>query len=79
MSHMLIIFIAGFLASLFATLIGGSSLVTISTLLLLGCPPHTAIGTDRFGIMGVCSAGWYQSLLVLPSAPIILIESEMSG
>lgn len=57
---MLIIFIAGFLASLFGTLIGGSSLVTIPTLLLLGLPPHTAIGTDRFGIMGVCSAGWYQ-------------------
>ncbi|MBW2515076.1 MAG: sulfite exporter TauE/SafE family protein [Deltaproteobacteria bacterium] len=60
MSHMLIIFLAGFLASMFGTLIGGSSLVTIPTLLLLGCPPHTAIGTDRFGIMGVCSAGWYQ-------------------
>jgi len=60
MSHMLIIFLAGFLASLFGTLIGGSSLVTIPTLLLLGLPPHTAIGTDRFGIMGVCSAGWYQ-------------------
>ncbi len=60
MSHLLIIFLAGFLASLFGTLIGGSSLVTIPTLLLLGLPPHTAIGTDRFGIMGVCSAGWYQ-------------------
>lgn len=57
---MLVIFLAGFLASLFGTLIGGSSLVTIPTLLLLGLPPHTAIGTDRFGIMGVCSAGWYQ-------------------
>ena len=34
--------------------------MTIPTLLLLGLPPHTAIGTDRFGIMGVCSAGWYQ-------------------
>ena len=34
--------------------------MTIPTLLLLGVPPHTAIGTDRFGIMGVCSAGWYQ-------------------
>ena len=60
MLHVVIIFVAGFLASLFGTLIGGSSLVTIPTLLLLGCPPHTAIGTDRFGIMGVCSAGWYQ-------------------
>lgn len=39
MLHMLIIFLAGFLASLFGTLIGGSSLVTIPTLLLLGLPP----------------------------------------
>jgi len=47
-----IIFLAGFLASLFGTLIGGSSLVTIPTLLLLGLPPHTAIGayySDRIG------------------------------
>ena len=58
--HGLIIFFAGFCASLFGTLVGGSSLVTIPTLLLLGASPHTAIGTDRFGIMGVCAAGWYQ-------------------
>ena len=36
MLHVVIIFVAGFLASLFGTLIGGSSLVTIPTLLLLG-------------------------------------------
>ena len=59
-SHSLVIFIAGFCASIFGTLVGGSSLVTIPTLLLLGVSPHTAIGTDRFGIMGVCAAGWYQ-------------------
>jgi uncharacterized membrane protein YfcA len=34
--------------------------LTIPTLILLGLPPHTAIGTDRFGIMGVCLAGWYK-------------------
>ena len=59
-SHVVIIFFAGFGASIFGTLVGGSSLVTIPTLLLLGLSPHTAIGTDRFGIMGVCAAGWYQ-------------------
>ena len=59
-SHVVIIFFAGFCASIFGTLVGGSSLVTIPTLLLLGLSPHTAIGTDRFGIMGVCAAGWYQ-------------------
>jgi uncharacterized protein len=59
-THGVIIFFAGFCASIFGTLVGGSSLVTIPTLLLLGVSPHTAIGTDRFGIMGVCAAGWYQ-------------------
>ena len=35
-------------------------MLTIPSLILLGLPPHTAIGTDRFGIMGVCLAGWYK-------------------
>ena len=56
----LIIFFVGMIVSVMGTLIGGSSLFTIPTLILLGLPPHTAIGTDRFGIMGICSAGWYQ-------------------
>lgn len=47
-------------ASAFGTLIGGASIITIPTLILLGLPPHTAIGTDRFGIIGVGVAGWYE-------------------
>ena len=54
----IIIFFVGLVVSIMGTLIGGSSLFTIPTLILLGLPPHSAIGTDRFGIMGVCSAGW---------------------
>ena len=46
--------------SAFGTLIGGSSIVTIPLLMLLGLPPHTAIGTDRFGVIGVGIAGWYK-------------------
>lgn len=56
----LIIFFVGMIVGVMGTLIGGSSLFTIPTLILLGVPPHTAIGTDRFGIMGICIAGWYQ-------------------
>ena len=56
-SHLLIMFFVGVVASAFGTLIGGSSIVTIPTLILLGLPPHTAIGTDRFGIIGVGMAG----------------------
>jgi len=59
-SHLLIIFFVAVAAAAFGTLIGGSSIVTIPTLILLGLPPHTAIGTDRFGIIGVGLAGWYK-------------------
>lgn len=55
-----IIFFVGLVVSVLGTLIGGSSLFTIPTLILLGLSPHCAIGTDRFGIMGICSAGWYK-------------------
>ena len=47
-------------ASAIGTLIGGASIITIPVLILLGLPPHTAIGTDRFGIIGVGVAGWYE-------------------
>lgn len=53
-------FIIAIFASAFGTLIGGSSIITIPALILLGLPPHTAIGTDRFGIIGVGMAGWYK-------------------
>ncbi len=59
-SHLISIFFVAVVAAAFGTLIGGSSIVTIPTLILLGLPPHTAIGTDRFGIIGVGLAGWYK-------------------
>jgi len=55
-----IMFGVAIFASAFGTLIGGASIITIPTLILLGLPPHTAIGTDRFGIIGVGVAGWYK-------------------
>ena len=55
-----VIFGVSVFASAFGTLIGGASIITIPTLILLGLPPHTAIGTDRFGIIGVGAAGWYE-------------------
>ena len=59
-SSLAIIFFVAILAAAFGTLIGGSSIITIPTLILLGLPPHAAIGTDRFGIIGVGLAGWYK-------------------
>jgi uncharacterized protein len=58
--YLIIMFFVGVVAAAFGTLIGGSSIVTIPTLILLGLPPHTAIGTDRFGIIGVGISGWYK-------------------
>jgi len=58
-SHLLLFFI-GMVGSVFGTVVGGASLLTIPSLLLLGLPPHVALGTDRFGIVGIGIAGWYK-------------------
>jgi len=58
--NMIIIFLVGLVASCYGTLIGGSSLITIPLLILLGLPPHTALGTDRIGVVGLLTAGWYK-------------------
>jgi len=55
-----IIFVVGIIGSSFGTLVGGTSLITIPVLIFLGLPPHTAIGTDRLGISGLASVGWYK-------------------
>ena len=57
LARLIILFVAAAGASAFGTLIGGASLVTIPLLIVLGLPPHIAIGTDRFGAMGIGWAG----------------------
>jgi uncharacterized membrane protein YfcA len=57
--QMIVIFSASVFSSAIGTLVGGSSLVSIPLLILLGLPPHTAIGTDRFGTIGIGAAGLY--------------------
>jgi uncharacterized membrane protein YfcA len=57
--HLLIVFPAGVVGGSFGTLVGGGGLITIPTLMLLGLPPHTAIGTNRMGVSGMAIAGWY--------------------
>ncbi|MFB0506679.1 MAG: sulfite exporter TauE/SafE family protein [Thermodesulfobacteriota bacterium] len=60
MVNLLVVFFISIIAGSFGTLVGGGSLITIPTLILLGLPPHTAIGTDRLGMTGIGSAGWYE-------------------
>ena len=57
--NLLMVFAAGAIGSSFGTLVGGTALITTPALLLLGLPPHTAIGTNKVGLMGLASAGWY--------------------
>ena len=57
---LIIIFIGGACASAFGALIGGASLINIPLLIVLGLPPHVAIGTDRFGVMGIGWAGLFK-------------------
>lgn len=58
--RLIIVFVAAAGASAYGALIGGASLVTIPLLILLGLPPHVAIGTDRFGVMGIGWAGFIE-------------------
>jgi len=57
---LVIIFLVGLFSAVFGTLVGGSSLITIPMLILLGLPPHSAIGTDRMGVTAIGLAGLYQ-------------------
>jgi hypothetical protein len=59
-SGLSIIFFASIIGGLFGTLVGGTSLITIPILIFLGLPPHTAIGTDRLGVAGLTTVGWYK-------------------
>ena len=59
-SGLSIIFVVSILGGAFGTLVGGTSLLTIPVLIFLGLPPHTAIGTDRLGIAGLTTVGWYK-------------------
>lgn len=56
---MIVIFCVSMFSSAFGTLVGGSSLITTPLLILMGLPPHAAIGTDRFGTIGIGVAGLY--------------------
>lgn len=59
-SGLSIIFFTSIIGASFGTLVGGTSLLTIPVLIFLGLPPHTAIGTDRLGIAGLTTVGWYK-------------------
>lgn len=59
LTQLITLFGASLVCSTFGTLVGGSSLITIPLLILMGLPPHTAVGTDRLGTSGIALAGLY--------------------
>jgi hypothetical protein len=59
LTQLIVIFCVSVVTSTFGTLVGGSSLITIPLLIVMGLPPHTAISTDRIGTTGISLAGLY--------------------
>lgn len=59
-SSFIIILVVGMIGGFFNVFVGAGSLLTIPVLLLLGLPPHTAIATNRLGVIGSDIAGWYE-------------------
>jgi len=55
-----LITLAGLVSGFYGTLVGGASLLTIPSLILLGLPAKLAIGTNRFSMLGGTSVGLYK-------------------
>tara|TARA_Y100000294_G_scaffold146542_1_gene142139 strand:- start:3707 stop:4453 length:747 start_codon:yes stop_codon:yes gene_type:complete len=55
-----IIFFASIVAGMYGALVGGPALVTIPLLIFLGISPIVSIATNRVGLIGVATAGWYK-------------------
>jgi len=51
-SSLILVFLVGLAASVIGSMVGGGSLLSIPTLILLGLPPHVAIASDRFAGIG---------------------------
>lgn len=57
--NLLIVFVAGLLASFYGTTAGGGGLITISILILLGLPAQNAVATIMAGALGVSAVGLF--------------------
>lgn len=50
--HDILIIFIGFLSAFIGSISGGAGLISVPSLLLLGIPPHIALGTSNFGDIG---------------------------
>lgn|SRR3989338_3309411 len=58
MIDILLVFSIGVFSAFFGALVGGAGFVSIPFLLFVGLPPHTAIGTNALGAMGLSIGGF---------------------
>lgn len=82
LSDFMIILLTGLAGGFFNTFVGAGSLLTIPVLIVLGLPPHTAIATNRLGVIGSDIAGWYEfhvKGLINYRAGIILAVPSLIG
>ncbi|MDP2860319.1 MAG: sulfite exporter TauE/SafE family protein [bacterium] len=56
------VFLIGIIASIFGTMVGGGTLLSIPFLMLVGFPPQVAIATERFGGIGQTIAAFIKFL-----------------
>ncbi len=54
------VFLIGIFASVFGTMVGGGTLLSLPLLMLLGLPPQVAVATERFGGLGQTLAAFYK-------------------
>jgi len=57
---LILIYAVGFVGSTFGTLVGGSGLIVVPTLIFLGLPSQMAIATSQFGGSGSAIFGLYE-------------------
>jgi uncharacterized membrane protein YfcA len=57
-----VIFIIGAISSFVGAIAGGTSLISLPSLILLGLPPHVAVGTNRLGVLGFAIGSAYTFL-----------------
>jgi len=55
--NIFIICTLGFLAALVDAIAGGGGLISLPALLMVGVPPHLALGTNKFAARGSLVAG----------------------
>ena len=81
--RLLLIYVVGLVGSSFGTLVGGSGLIVVPTLIFLGLSPQSAIATSQFGGAGSAIFGLYEfnrkKLLDVPLGGILAVTAVLGA